>query len=95
MKKVEVYSKYWCPYCLAAKRLLTERGIEFVEIDIEVEPEKRAEMIERSRRFTVPQIFVGGFGVGGFDDLSAADKSGLLDQLLTYEHVGNCEEAIC
>lgn len=67
--KVTVYSKGYCPYCKAAKRILKAKGIEYVEIDVEVNPEKMTEMLSRSRRRTVPQIFFGEQHIGGHDDL--------------------------
>ncbi|MDJ0849007.1 MAG: glutaredoxin 3 [Myxococcota bacterium] len=82
MSAIEMYVKQWCPYCNMAKRLLSEKGREWSEIDIEAQPERRGEMIERSGRRTVPQIFVGERHVGGFDDLKALDDAGKLDSLL-------------
>jgi glutaredoxin 3 len=79
---IEVYVTDWCPYCAMAKRLLAAKGQEWTEIDVEAEPARRAEMIERSGRRTVPQIFVGGRHVGGFDDLEALERAGRLDALL-------------
>jgi glutaredoxin 3 len=67
--KVTIYSKGYCPYCKAAKRILQTKGIEYVEIDVEVNPEKMTEMLSRSRRRTVPQIFFGEQHIGGHDDL--------------------------
>jgi glutaredoxin 3 len=80
--RVIVYSQPFCGYCTAAKRLLQEKGAEFTEFDVMVEPGRRTEMIERSGRRTVPQIFIDGRHVGGYDDLSALDRSGELDRLL-------------
>ena len=79
---IVVYSSPFCGYCTAAKRLLTSKGVTFTEIDILAEPERRGEMIERSGRRTVPQIFIGDRHVGGYDDLAALDSSGRLDQWL-------------
>ncbi|MBL4673322.1 MAG: glutaredoxin 3 [Arenicella sp.] len=67
--KVTIYSKGYCPYCKAAKRILQAKGIEYVEIDVEVNPEKMTEMLSRSHRRTVPQIFFGEQHIGGHDDL--------------------------
>lgn len=67
--KVTIYSKGYCPYCKAAKRILQTKGIEYVEIDVELNPEKMTEMLSRSRRRTVPQIFFGEQHIGGHDDL--------------------------
>ena len=82
MLRIVMYSKSWCPYCQRARALLSSKGVAFEEIDIEAHPEKRAEMIERSGRTTVPQIFVGDRHVGGSDDLHALDAAGGLDPLL-------------
>jgi len=80
--QIVMYSKSWCPYCDRAKHLLTQKGQTWTEIDIEAQPEKRAEMVERAQRTTVPQIFVDGAHVGGFDDLAALERAGKLDALL-------------
>ena len=83
MARVEIYSKFGCPYCGRARSLLGEKGIEFEEIDIGMEPGKRQEMMERSGgRFTVPQIFIDGRHVGGSDDLAALEAEGRLDPML-------------
>ena len=79
---IVMYSKSWCPYCHRAKQLLHAKGASFEEIDIEAHPERREEMIARSGRRTVPQIFVGAHHVGGSDDLYALDAAGELDALL-------------
>jgi glutaredoxin 3 len=83
--RVIVYSQPFCGYCTAAKRLLQEKGAEFTELDVMVEAGRRTEMIERSGRRTVPQIFIDGRHVGGYDDLSALDRSGELDRLLASQ----------
>jgi glutaredoxin 3 len=81
--RVTVYSQPFCGYCSAAKRLLREKGAEFAEIDVMLEAGRRNEMVERSGgRRTVPQIFIDGRHIGGYDDLSALDRSGELDRLL-------------
>jgi glutaredoxin 3 len=81
--RVVVYSQPFCGYCSAAKRLLQDKGAEFTEVDVMAEAGRRAEMVERSGgRRTVPQIFIDGRHVGGYDDLSALDRSGELDRLL-------------
>ena len=82
MKKIAIYLKETCPFCVMARRLLAEKGQEWAEIDIAAEPERRAEMIDRSGRYTVPQIFIGDRHIGGFDDLTALDAAGDLDDLL-------------
>jgi glutaredoxin 3 len=82
-ERVLVYSQPFCGYCSAAKRLLTAKGAAFTEIDVMLEAGRRDEMIQRSGgRRTVPQIFIDGRHIGGYDDLSALDKAGELDRLL-------------
>jgi glutaredoxin 3 len=80
--RVLVYSTPFCGYCAAAKRLLKEKGAEFTEIDVMFDSARRDEMMQRSGRRTVPQIFIDGCHIGGFDDLSALDETGELDRLL-------------
>ena len=83
MPAITIYTKSWCPYCSAAKKLLNEKGVEFTEIDIEKKPEARPEMIQKAKgRSTVPQIFIGEKHVGGCDDLYALDDRGQLEPLL-------------
>ena len=82
MSSVEMYLTQWCPYCAMAKRLLGDKGWQWMEIDVEADPARRAEMVERSGRGTVPQIFVGDQHVGGYDDLAALERAGELDALL-------------
>ncbi len=81
--KVVMYSKTTCPYCHRAEQVLRERGVNDLEIiQIDVERSRRAEMIERANRSTVPQIFIDGEHVGGCDDLEALDRAGGLVPLL-------------
>ena len=80
--KVVVYGNSTCPFCGAARMLLTKKGIEFEDISVVGDPSSFAEMQERSGRQTVPQIFIGETHVGGFDELYALDQSGELDKLL-------------
>ncbi len=83
MADVLMYSKSWCPYCDRAKRLLTEKGQTWTEIDVETDAERQREMIERAGgRSTVPQIFIDGVHVGGFDDLAELERRGELDAIL-------------
>lgn len=83
MAQVEVYTKFLCPYCARAMKLLKGKGVEVEEIDITMGGPKRAEMLSRSEgRTTVPQIFIDGRPIGGSDDLAALDRSGKLDPLL-------------
>jgi len=82
MKKVEIYTTGWCPYCNAAKSLLAEKGAAFDEIDADT-PSSRQLMIQRANgRRTVPQIFIGDTHVGGYDDMAALERRGQLDPLL-------------
>lgn len=83
MKPVEIYTTPYCPYCLAAKRLLTKKGVTFAEIDVSRDMDLRQAMTKRAGGSrTVPQIFIGGQHVGGSDDLHALDDRGALDALL-------------
>jgi glutaredoxin 3 len=82
MPKVQVYATGWCPYCSRARQLLNSKGVEIEEIDVDARPGARAEMIARSGRRTVPQIFINQTHIGGCDDLIALDDSGGLDPLL-------------
>ncbi|TDJ20980.1 MAG: glutaredoxin 3 [Gammaproteobacteria bacterium] len=82
MANVEVYTKSWCGYSVAAKALLDAKGVPYTDIDVTADPYTERAMIERSGTYTVPQIFIDGRGVGGYDDLSALDASGKLDSLL-------------
>ena len=86
MPPVEIYTTRWCPYCHSAKALLTRKGVEFSEIDVGRDWERRDEMVERAQgRTTVPQIFIGEVHVGGSDDLHALERAGKLDPLLAGE----------
>ncbi|RIL02541.1 MAG: thioredoxin-disulfide reductase [Proteobacteria bacterium] len=85
MPAITIYSKQSCPYCEMAKRLLASKGQTWTEIDIEEEPARRDEMIRKSGRRTVPQIWIGDRHVGGFDDLADLDRAGELDALLGVE----------
>jgi glutaredoxin 3 len=78
--EVIIYTTRVCPYCVAAKRLLEQRGIAYQEIDVTADDAKRAWLVETTGRRTVPQIFIAGQPVGGFDELAALDKSGELNE---------------
>ena len=81
--KVEIYTKAWCGFCHRAKRLLSSKGVDFVEYDVTMDRAKRDEMVQRRPgAMTVPQIFIDGQAVGGSDDLAALDRAGKLDSLL-------------
>lgn len=82
MATIVLYTKANCPYCEMAKHLLETKGALFEEVRIDLDEEKRAEMIARSERRTVPQIFINNQPIGGYDDLAALSKSGKLDGLL-------------
>ncbi len=83
MKPVEIYTSPLCGFCHAAKRLLNQKGVEFTEIDVMRNPDRKPEMIQRANGGrTVPQIFVGETHVGGCDDLYDLERSGKLDPLL-------------
>ena len=83
MKPVLVYSTRICPYCMLAKRLLSNKGVKYEEVLVDIDCSRRSEMLQRAGgRRTVPQIFVGDRHVGGYDDLAALDRAGQLDPLL-------------
>ncbi len=83
MAKVEMYSTGVCPYCQMAERLLRSKGVaDIAKIRVDLEPERRAEMMQKTGRRTVPQIYIGEVHVGGYDDLAALDHAGELDKLL-------------
>lgn len=83
MQTIEIYTSPLCGYCHAAKRLLSDKGVSFTEIDVSRDPSRRQEMMGRAHgRNTVPQIFIGEVHVGGFDDMAALDREGKLDPLL-------------
>lgn len=83
MPNVELYSTDWCPFCRRAEKLLSDKGIGFTKINIDDEPGRKEEMVNRSGRRTVPQIFIAGLHIGGCDDLFAIEQSGQLDKLLS------------
>jgi glutaredoxin 3 len=83
MPPIVVYTTPYCSYCISAKALLRRKGVEFTEINVAAEPDRRAEMLERTNGLTtVPQIFIGSNHVGGSDELHALDGAGALDSLL-------------
>lgn len=83
MPRVEIYTKFLCPYCSRAKSLLKSKGVEIEEIDITLGGPDRAVMLDRAAgQTTVPQIFINGAHIGGSDDLAALDRAGGLDPLL-------------
>jgi glutaredoxin 3 len=85
--QVIMYCTGYCPYCTMAEQLLTRKGVQNIEkIRVDLEPHRRGEMMQRTSRRTVPQIFIGEIHVGGFDDLCALDRAGELDPLLRREN---------
>jgi GrxC family glutaredoxin len=82
MAQVVIYIAPYCPYCTAAKALLRSKNVAFEEIDVTNDPERREEMENRSQRRTVPQIFIDGQSIGGYDDARDLDATGELDRLL-------------
>jgi glutaredoxin 3 len=82
MVRVVIYTTTYCPYCSAAKALLRSKSVRFEEIDVTNDPARRAEMEQLSQRRTVPQIFIDGKSIGGFDDARQLDTTGELDRLL-------------
>lgn len=83
MPSIKMYCTAVCPYCLMAERLLTAKGVSRIDkIRVDLEPGKRVEMMEKTGRRTVPQIYIGESHVGGYDDLAALDRAGGLDPLL-------------
>ncbi len=82
MSNVEIYTTRICPFCIRAKQVLDGKGVEYREIAVDANPELRLEMMEKSGRRTVPQIWIGATHVGGFDDLWSLERSGDLEPLL-------------
>ena len=82
MAAVTVYTTRMCPYCMHAKQLLDSKGAVYEEIAVDVEPERRLEMMQRSGRRTVPQIWLGEQHIGGCDDLYRLEQAGRLDEML-------------
>jgi glutaredoxin 3 len=80
--QVTIYTRQWCGYCTAAERLLRSKGVAFENIDCTGDPAKRKWLVEVTGRTTVPQIFIDGRAIGGYDDMRALDRSGELDRLL-------------
>lgn len=79
---VKIYTSRWCGYCVAAKRLLAQKGVAYEAIDATADPALRRWLLEATGRSTVPQVFIDGRPIGGYDDLRALDRAGRLDQLL-------------
>jgi glutaredoxin 3 len=77
-----MYSTGVCPYCVMAERLLVAKGVQIEKVRVDLDPARRLEMMEKTGRRTVPQIYIGETHVGGYDDLAALDRAGKLDRLL-------------
>lgn len=80
--EVEIYTTPYCPYCVRARMLLEDKGVAYREIDVSGDPQKRQWLRERTGMRTVPQVFVNGRSLGGYDDIAALDRQGKLDPLL-------------
>ncbi len=83
MPDILIYTTAICPYCVMAKRLLDKKGVTYKEINVDSAPGLREELMQKTKRRTVPQIYIGDFHVGGFDDLHALEQQKKLDALLT------------
>lgn len=88
MAKVEIYTKSWCGFSARAKDQLDRKDVRYEEIDVTTDSTRELEMVNRSGRNTVPQIFIDGYHVGGSDDLLAAEVDGSLDRLLAGRTIG-------
>ncbi|MCC5796117.1 MAG: glutaredoxin 3 [Methylophaga sp.] len=82
MAEVVIYSSAHCPYCVMAKQLLERKAVHYQEIRVDLDPDKRQEMMQKSRQRTVPQIFINGKHVGGYTDLAQLQRNNQLDSLL-------------
>ncbi len=82
MPDILIYTSTICPYCIMAKRLLDKKGAHYKELNVDTDPKLREEMMQRTKRRTVPQIYINNYHVGGFDDLHALETSKELDLLL-------------
>jgi glutaredoxin 3 len=82
MTEVRIYTTRVCAYCVAAKRLLGARGVAYEEIDVTSDDQKRRWLVESTGRRTVPQIFIGGESIGGYEELASLDQSGRLSAML-------------
>lgn len=82
MSRIEIYTKNYCPFCHRAKALLDSKGVSYKEIEISLDEARQLEMRTRSGRRTVPQVFIDNRHIGGSDDLDAANRNGLLDELI-------------
>jgi len=85
MTDIEIYTKALCPYCWAAKALLKSKDLPYREVNITFSAQRARQMRQRSQRHTVPQIFIAGRAVGGYDDLASLDAAGDLERLLAAD----------
>jgi glutaredoxin 3 len=85
MAKILIYTTKICPYCVMAKRLLNQKGASYEEINVDNDPQLREDMMRKTNRRTVPQIYIGDFHVGGFTDLYALEQEKKLDALLAQD----------
>ena len=85
-KEIMLYTTYYCPYCIRARDLLDEKGVAYKDIAVDHDPQLRREMMERSGRSTVPQIWIGEQHIGGSDELMLLERQGNLDELLDRVH---------
>ena len=85
MSRIRMYSTRFCPFCMMARELLKRKGVDYEEIPVDGDQEKRAEMERITGRYTVPQIFINQTHVGGYDDLASLDHAGQLDPLLQQD----------
>ncbi|MGH8443600.1 MAG: glutaredoxin 3 [Nevskiaceae bacterium] len=83
MATILMYSARWCPFCVMAKRLLAAKGVAVEEVAVDSDPSRRIEMVQRTGRRTVPQIFIGEKHIGGFEEMAELDHKGELDPLLS------------
>jgi glutaredoxin 3 len=85
MPEILIYTSSLCPYCVMAKRLLDKKGARYTELNVDRQPGLREEMMRKTQRRTVPQIYIGDYHVGGFDDLYTLEQQKKLDALLSDE----------
>lgn len=85
MPEILIYTTNLCPYCVMAKRLLDKKGVRYTELNVDRQPGLREEMMRKTQRRTVPQIYIGDYHVGGFDDLYTLEQQKKLDALLSDE----------
>jgi glutaredoxin 3 len=85
MPDIQIYTSTICPYCIMAKRLLDKKGVSYNEMNVDENPELRLEMMQRTKRRTVPQIYIDDYHVGGYDDLYALEREKKLDNLLKIQ----------